>query len=76
MYWKGFNEQQRKKPGLEDAVSHHADWVYDGGYDLYKHGHRISDKAYIWEGFYGMVYRDRCAGGFSLRVYSYTEIPE
>lgn len=47
-----------------------------GGYDLYKHGHRISDKAYIWEGFYGMVYRDRCAGGFSLRVYSYTEIPE
>ena len=32
--------------------------------------------AYLWEGFYGMVYRDRCAGGFSLRVYSYTEIPE
>ena len=76
MYWKGLNEQQREKPGYEDVISDHADWVYDGGYDLHKHGHRISDKSYIWERFYGMVYRDRCAGGFSLRVYSYTEIPE
>ena len=54
MYWKGFNEQQREKPGYEDVISDHADWVYDGGYDLHKHGHRISDKSYIWERFYAL----------------------
>ena len=35
--------------------------------------------AYLIKRIFGkdfMVYRDRCAGGFSLRVYSYTEIPE